>query len=64
MANSGAQGAAVRSPGFASGNLAQMPIHMPINLCGNTINSESASEFCASHCEFPVSVTPEQANSW
>ncbi|WP_276528306.1 chaplin [Streptomyces noursei] len=38
LANSGAQGAAVKSPGFASGNLAQMPIHMPINLCGNTIN--------------------------
>ncbi|GGU86447.1 membrane protein [Streptomyces albospinus] len=38
LANSGAQGAAVKSPGFASGNLAQMPIHMPINLCGNSIN--------------------------
>ncbi|MGD3107636.1 chaplin [Streptomyces sp. YGL11-2] len=38
MADSGAKGAAVKSPGFASGNLFQMPIHMPINICGNTVN--------------------------
>ncbi|MEU1373733.1 chaplin [Streptomyces triculaminicus] len=38
VANSGAQGAAVGSPGVISGNVIQVPIHIPINLCGNTIN--------------------------
>ncbi|MFF5188202.1 chaplin [Streptomyces sp. NPDC000345] len=38
MADAGAQGAAVHSPGFLSGNLIQAPIHVPINFCGNTIN--------------------------
>ncbi|UZJ33937.1 chaplin [Streptomyces endophytica] len=26
------------SPGVISGNAIQVPIHIPINLCGNTIN--------------------------
>ncbi|MFF8189585.1 chaplin [Streptomyces bobili] len=38
MADSGAQGAAVGSPGVLSGNLVQVPVHVPINLCGNTVN--------------------------
>ncbi|MFH8799475.1 chaplin [Streptomyces sp. NPDC017936] len=38
MADSGAQGAAVGSPGFLSGNVVQAPIHIPINVCGNTVN--------------------------
>ncbi|MFE4970063.1 chaplin [Streptomyces sp. NPDC056660] len=38
FADSGAEGAAVASPGFISGNEIQVPIHIPINLCGNTIN--------------------------
>lgn len=33
-----AEGAAVGSPGVISGNLVQVPIHIPINLCGNTID--------------------------
>ncbi|MFI8961156.1 chaplin [Streptomyces sp. NPDC053493] len=37
-ANAGAEGAAVHSPGVLSGNLVQVPIHIPINLCGNTVN--------------------------
>ncbi|MET9803370.1 chaplin [Streptomyces sp. NPDC006368] len=32
------EGAAVGSPGVISGNLIQVPIHIPINLCGNTID--------------------------
>ncbi|MEU7281929.1 chaplin [Streptomyces sp. NPDC045431] len=32
------EGAAVGSPGVISGNLVQVPIHIPINLCGNTID--------------------------
>ncbi|MFI1205239.1 chaplin [Streptomyces sp. NPDC020883] len=31
-----ASGAAVGSPGVISGNLIQVPIHVPINVCGNT----------------------------
>ncbi|MEV6103623.1 chaplin [Streptomyces sp. NPDC051940] len=37
-AHSGAQGAAVHSPGVVSGNVIQAPIHVPVNVCGNTIN--------------------------
>ncbi|GAA2718767.1 MULTISPECIES: chaplin [Streptomyces] len=37
-ADSGAQGAAVGSPGVISGNVIQVPIHVPINLCGNSID--------------------------
>lgn len=38
MASSGAQGAAVNSPGVVSGNVIQAPIHIPVNACGNSIN--------------------------
>ncbi|MEU6402712.1 chaplin ChpH [Streptomyces sp. NPDC046985] len=37
-ADSGAQGAAVQSPGVASGNVVQVPVHVPVNVCGNTIS--------------------------
>ncbi|MBB5118697.1 membrane protein [Streptomyces eurocidicus] len=37
-AASGAQGAAVGSPGVISGNVIQVPIQIPVNLCGNTID--------------------------
>ncbi|MFF7728895.1 chaplin [Streptomyces sp. NPDC008001] len=37
-ANAGASGAAVGSPGVISGNTIQIPIQVPINLCGNTID--------------------------
>ncbi|OQD55399.1 hypothetical protein BM536_012460 [Streptomyces phaeoluteigriseus] len=38
MADADAQGAAVGSPGVLSGNVVQVPIHVPINICGNTVN--------------------------
>ena len=38
VADSGAQGAAVGSHGVISGNVIQVPVNVPINLCGNTIN--------------------------
>ncbi|MDN3264477.1 chaplin [Streptomyces sp. CSDS2] len=38
VADSGAQGAALNSPGVVSGNVIQAPIHVPVNVCGNTIN--------------------------
>ncbi|GAA0365858.1 chaplin [Streptomyces olivoreticuli] len=37
-ANAGAEGAAVGSPGIISGNAIQVPIQIPLNLCGNTID--------------------------
>lgn len=37
-ADSGAHGAAVHSPGVVSGNVIQVPVHAPINVCGNTVN--------------------------
>ncbi|MFF7634061.1 chaplin [Kitasatospora sp. NPDC008050] len=38
MASAGAEGAAVGSPGVLSGNLLQVPVHVPINACGNSID--------------------------
>nr|WSW70161.1 chaplin ChpH [Streptomyces sp. NBC_00995] len=38
VADSGAQGAAIGSPGVLSGNVVQVPIHVPVNVCGNTIS--------------------------
>ncbi|MFF1680621.1 chaplin ChpH [Streptomyces sp. NPDC058256] len=38
VADSGAQGAAVGSPGVLSGNVVQVPVHVPVNVCGNTVS--------------------------
>ncbi|MGW3076748.1 MULTISPECIES: chaplin [unclassified Kitasatospora] len=38
FASAGAEGVAAGSPGVLSGNQIQVPIHLPINLCGNTID--------------------------
>ncbi|EYT81155.1 chaplin [Streptomyces andamanensis] len=38
MADAGAEGAAVGSPGVVSGNTIQVPVNIPVNLCGNTID--------------------------
>ncbi len=37
-ADSGASGAAENSPGVLSGNVLQVPVHVPVNLCGNTVD--------------------------
>ncbi|MEU3913146.1 chaplin [Streptomyces sp. NPDC029721] len=37
-ADAQAEGAAVGSPGVLSGNLVQVPVHVPINICGNSVN--------------------------
>ncbi|MFF7968686.1 chaplin ChpH [Streptomyces sp. NPDC007903] len=37
-ADAGASGAAVGSPGVLSGNVVQVPVHVPVNLCGNTVD--------------------------
>ncbi|MFE7777462.1 chaplin [Streptomyces sp. NPDC057445] len=33
-----AGGQAVNSPGVGSGNLVQVPVHVPVNAVGNTVN--------------------------
>ncbi|WLQ39797.1 chaplin family protein [Streptomyces laculatispora] len=38
FADASADGAAVGSPGVGSGNAVQVPVHVPVNLCGNTVN--------------------------
>ena len=38
VADAGAQGAAVKSPGVVSGNIVQVPVHVPVNACGNTVS--------------------------
>ncbi|MCX4400624.1 chaplin [Streptomyces sp. NBC_01340] len=38
FADAGAEGAAVGSPGVLSGNVIQVPIHIPVNACGNTVD--------------------------
>lgn len=38
FADSGAEGAAVGSPGVLSGNVIEVPVHVPVNLCGDTVD--------------------------
>ncbi|MFI1017210.1 chaplin [Streptomyces sp. NPDC020965] len=38
VADAGAHGAAVGSPGVISGNVIQVPVHVPVNVCGNAIS--------------------------
>ncbi|MEU7148786.1 chaplin family protein [Streptomyces sp. NPDC045456] len=37
-ADSGAAGRTAAAPGVLAGNLLQAPVHLPVNLCGNTVN--------------------------
>ncbi|MFG2429419.1 chaplin [Streptomyces sp. NPDC048590] len=37
-ADASADGVAAKSPGVGSGNAVQVPVHVPVNLCGNTVN--------------------------
>ncbi|MFF8259038.1 chaplin [Streptomyces virginiae] len=37
-ADAGAQGVAAYSPGVGSGNLIQVPVHIPVNACGNSVS--------------------------
>ncbi|RLV08841.1 chaplin [Streptomyces griseocarneus] len=38
VADSDARGVAAHSPGIISGDVIQIPLHVPINLCGNSID--------------------------
>ncbi|MEU5308440.1 chaplin [Streptomyces sp. NPDC021562] len=37
-ADSGANGAATHSPGVVSGNVIEVPVHVPVNVCGDTVD--------------------------
>ncbi|MFB6817678.1 chaplin [Streptomyces sp. NPDC056347] len=37
-ADAGASGEATNSPGVLSGNSVQIPVHVPVNLCGNSVD--------------------------
>ncbi|GHH45192.1 chaplin [Streptomyces candidus] len=37
-ADSEAEGVTANSPGVVSGNQLQVPVHVPVNVCGNTVN--------------------------
>ncbi|GGW36825.1 membrane protein [Streptomyces lucensis JCM 4490] len=37
-----AEAVATNSPGILSGNVTQVPISIPINICGNSINAAAA----------------------
>ncbi|MDX6348446.1 MAG: hypothetical protein QOF84_3236 [Streptomyces sp.] len=38
LADANADAIAAKSPGVVSGNVIQVPVHIPVNLCGNSIN--------------------------
>ncbi|MEW2285553.1 chaplin [Streptomyces sp. NPDC047841] len=53
-ADAGAGAVAAGSPGVLSGNAIQVPIHVPINLCGNTVDviallNPAFGNTCVSH---------------
>ncbi|MFF6880563.1 chaplin [Streptomyces sp. NPDC012474] len=58
-AGSGADGSAAGSPGVASGNTVQLPVHVPVNVCGNTVNvvgllNPAAGNGCANNDDGPA----------
>ncbi|MGW7549595.1 chaplin [Streptomyces sp. NPDC054770] len=38
FADAGAQGAATNSPGVVSGDVIEVPVHVPVNACGDTVD--------------------------
>ncbi|WP_406327489.1 chaplin [Streptomyces sp. NBC_00203] len=62
-ADSAADGTAVGSPGLISGNTIQLPVHVPVNVCGNTVNvagllNPAAGNSCANESEGGGAVAP------
>lgn len=65
-ADSGAQGATSDSPGVASGNSVQAPVHVPVNICGNTINiigllNPATGNTCGNVSEHHQTPPPEES---
>ncbi|MGW3246746.1 chaplin [Streptomyces sp. NPDC001070] len=49
-----ANGGATHSPGVVSGNVIQVPVHIPVNVCGNTISvvgvlNPAVGNVCVNH---------------
>jgi hypothetical protein len=62
LADAGAQGGAVGDPGVASGNVVQVPLHVPVNLCGDTVDvigllNPAFGEKCSNE-DSPKAATP------
>jgi hypothetical protein len=59
-----AEGAAVGSPGVLSGNLVQVPVDVPVNACGNTVDVvgllNPAGNFCANGSGHEGGIPPVQ----
>ncbi|MFF4475032.1 chaplin [Streptomyces sp. NPDC001599] len=58
----GAEGSAAGSPGLISGNTVQLPVHVPVDVCGNTVNvvgllNPAAGNGCANTGETGASHT-------
>lgn len=67
-ADTAATGATTNSPGIGSGNLIQVPINAPINICGNQVdvigllNTDHGS-FCANHDSGSASASGSSTDS-
>ncbi|MQS07851.1 chaplin family protein [Streptomyces alkaliphilus] len=68
FANADAAGAATNSPGVLSGNTIQVPVHVPVNVCGNTIDvvgllNPAVGNTCANVSEGNNGATAEGAST-
>ncbi|WP_424214332.1 chaplin [Streptomyces sp. BI20] len=68
QADSGASGGAARSPGLLSGNLVQLPVNTPVNLCGNTVSvvgllNPAAGNSCANKGGGAAEAAPDGGHS-
>jgi hypothetical protein len=62
-ANAGA--AAVGSPGVLSGNLVQVPVHIPVNVCGNTVDVIGLlNPAFGNQCENSSTTQTDNGGSW
>ncbi|MBP5863635.1 chaplin [Streptomyces scabiei] len=64
LADTGAHGAASNSPGVASGNAVEVPVTVPVNVCGNTVDAASlANPSIGNECGTTGDHAPEEARS-
>ncbi|MFF8903576.1 chaplin [Streptomyces olivaceoviridis] len=68
LADSDAHGAAQGSPGVLSGNNIQVPVNIPVNVCGNSVDAAAAlnpafANSCATHGRWSESADEEHAGS-
>ncbi|MEW2285560.1 chaplin [Streptomyces sp. NPDC047841] len=63
LADAGAHGAALGSPGVVSGNVVQVPVNIPVNVCGNTVDvvgllNPAFGNACVNHSDKPGNPRP------